>query len=353
MDKLLQLVDVLRAQQAQKADYVLDSRVLRMAGGQIMANGTSYQPNRVMHEGLSDKLGIPMKYYQKLQAELPLLLDENVNGWLQKQAGKKVLLRTFESEQANIARAFLSDRYLALDNFDVLMTALDAIKQMGVNVEIKHADVTDRRLYLDVTCPDVEIQAPEVLKDYLRTNGAAGDGIISGLTISNSEVGDGSFNLRPRAVVIKCDNGLIRPDDTFSRIHLGGKLKEGVIQWSDETRAHNLRLVMSQVKDAIKTFFSKEYVGQIVKELAKAQEIELEHPVDAIKNLTRDLRYNEAQQQSILDFFVKDGDQRASGIAHAITRHAQREDADTRHDMERDAFEALGRVHRFDHVAKN
>lgn len=353
MEKLVQLIDTLKVQHSQKRDYVLPSKLLVMKDGKIEANGQTYVANRVMHEGLSDKLGIPMRYYEKLQAQLPELLDQNVNGWLKDQGDKNVLLRTFEGLETNIARAFLSDRYFALDNYDVLFAVLDAIKQMGVNVEIKNADVTERRMHLDIIAPDVELQAPEVLKNYLRTNGAAGDGIISGLTISNSEVGNGSFNLRPRAHIVKCGNGLIRPDDSFSRIHLGGKLEKGVIQWSQETRDRNLALVMSQVKDAIGTFLSKDYLGTIVKDLAKAQQIELQHPLDAVKNLCNELRYTEDQRNSILDFFVKDGDSRASGIVHAITRHAQQEDADVRHDMEKDAFETIGKVHRFDHVAKN
>jgi hypothetical protein len=353
MEKLMQLVDTLKTQQAQKADYVLDSRLLVMKDGQIVANGNTYDPNRVMHEGLSDKLGIPMKYYEKLQTQLPGLLDQNVNGWLQQQAGKNVLLRTFEGVEKNIARAFLSDRYLALDNYDVLFAVLDAIKQMGVNVEIKNADVTDKRLYLNVVAPDVEIQAEAFLKEYLKEHKGVGNGILSGFTISNSEVGCGQFSVRPRAVIIKCNNGLIRPDDSFSRVHLGGKLEQGAIQWSQETRNRNLQLVMSQVKDAITTYLSKDYLGRIVADIARAHEIKLEHPLDAVKNLCKDLRYTDAQQESILNFFVKDGDTHASGVVHAITRHAQGEDPDTRHDMERQAFEALGRVHKFDHVAKN
>lgn len=348
MEKLQNLVSTLELQQAQKADYVLASNKIVMEGGIITANGNQYTPNLIMHEGLSDKLSIPLKYYQKMQAERPELLDMNVNGWLKQAGGKNVLLRTFETVEKNIARAFLSDRYMALDNYDVLFTVLEAIKKMGVKVEIKNADVTDKRLYLNVVAPDVEIQATEFLKGYLKDHDGLGNGIVSGFTISNSEVGCGQFSVRPRAVIVKCNNGMIKPKDAFSRIHLGGKLETGVIQWSQETRNRNLKLVMSQVTDAINTYLSQDYLGKMVADIAQAHEIKLSHPLDTVKHVCKELRYTEEQRKSILDYFVQDGDTKASGIIHAITRHAQGEDADTRNDMETDAFKILPKLQSFD-----
>src|SRR3954463_6656554 len=158
MEKLQQLVKTLELQHAEKRDYVVPSKTLIMAEGILQVNGQFYKPNTVCHEGLSEKLSIPMNYYRRMQTERPQLLDLSVNHWLQHQAGKNVLLRTFEGVEQNVARAFLSDRYLALDNYDVLFAVLDAIKKMGVRVEIKNADVTEKRLYLNVVAPEVEIQ---------------------------------------------------------------------------------------------------------------------------------------------------------------------------------------------------
>jgi hypothetical protein len=285
-----------------------------------------------------------------MQTERPQLLDMNVNGWLQQMAGKNVLLRTFETPDLtnNIARAFLSDRYLALDNYDVLFAVLDAIKRMGVKVEIKNADVTDRRLYLNVVCPDIEIQAHDFLKNYLKDNNGAGNGIVSGFTISSSEVGCGQFSVRPRAVIIKCNNGLIKPEVAFSRVHLGGKLETGIIQWSQETRNRNYQLVMSQVTDAIKTYLSADYLGKMVADIAAAHDIKLEYPLDTVQHVCKELRYNDDQRRSILDYFITDGDTQASGIVHAITRHAQKEDPDTRNEMELDAFKIVPKIKGFD-----
>jgi hypothetical protein len=63
MQHLQELVETLRVQQSQKADYVLPSKNIVMDSGIIRASGRDYKPNQVMHDGLSDKLGIPLGYY--------------------------------------------------------------------------------------------------------------------------------------------------------------------------------------------------------------------------------------------------------------------------------------------------
>jgi hypothetical protein len=352
MEKLQTLVQTLEVQHNTKADYVIEGKLLVMKDGLITSTSASlpkiYSPNEVFHESASDKLGIPLGYYRRMRTELPGLLDTSVTAWLQNMAGKNVLLRTFEGVKNNIARAFLSDRYQAIDNYDVLFAVLDAIKSMGVNVEIKHADVTEKRLYLNVVAPEVEIQAKQFLEGYLPQRNSVGNGIISGFTITNSEVGCGQFSIRPRAVIIKCDNGLICPDDSFSRIHLGGKLEKGVINWSQETKNKNMELIMSQTRDAIKTYMSADYLGKMVEKIAAAHAIKLDHPMDTIQHVCKELKYTEAQRKGILAHFIEGADLRASGVTHAITRQAQDEDPDTRNDMEVDAFRILDKIQGFD-----
>lgn len=347
------LVDSLKEQHTQKRDYVISSGALVMDGGKLIfpSNNNIYTPNQVCHEGLAEKLGIPFAYYQRMQAQVPELLDTSVSKWLENQSDKKVLLRTFETgTDINIARAFLSNSYLALDNYDVLFAALDAIRSAGVNVEITNATVTDRKLYLTCIAPEVEVDATRMLKGYLA-NGErnhVGNGIISGFIITNSEVGQGQFMIRPRAVILKCNNGMIVPDDSFSRIHLGSKLEEGLVTWSDQTREKNYELIISQTKDAIGTFMSKDYLGKVVERIAEASEVKLDRPVDTVKQVCKHLRYNDKQRDAILDFFLRDGDLSAAGVTHAITRHAQDEPADDRFNMELQAFTLLPKMKQFD-----
>lgn len=356
---IVSLVNTLQAQDTMKMDYVQKGATLGYKDGKIWVmdqrpgkfGHVGYVPTDLCHGQIAEKLGIPMQYYRKMQMSHQQLLEYNINLWLAKDESIKYLLRTFDGgadQQLNIARALLSDRFHLLDNYDVMFHALKAIKEMGVNVQITKAEVTERRMYLHVICPEIEHDATEFLKDYLKTNDAVGNGIVSGLVISNSEVGQGSFQIRPRAVIVKCNNGLVAKDESYTRIHLGGRMESGLIEWSEKTKQKNFELVMSQTQDAVKTFLSKDYLGKMVTKIADAHRIPLNYPIDAVQNVCKELTINDEDKRDILKYFVQDGDTNASGIFQAITRKAGDMDADTQHDLEAAAFGLLPKIQKYD-----
>ena len=339
------LVKKLELRNALKRDFVVPTNKLYWTqDGEITINTDNaetvfYNPTDLFETQIAEKLGIPMAYFHKMKSQHAELLQQNVNGWLQKQTNKKYMIRGLDgcNDETNIGRAFLSDSYNIIDDYEVLFAALEAIKQTGVKVKINTADVTENRLYLSVTCPEIEVQAEEFLKGYLKENEAAGNGIISGFIITNSEVGKGAFEIRPRAVICKCNNGLIVKDERFRRVHLGSKLDAGEIVWSDRTRAKNRDLIVSQVSDAVKTYLSADYLGVMIEKIAQLKEIELKYPIDAVQNVCKTLGVGEEDKSEILKYFLEDGDHRASGILNAVTRQTQKMDLDL-------AFEIEGNV---------
>lgn len=354
---LQELVSTLQIQDAQKADYVLPASVIRMSTEGIQAAGTKgliYQPNTVLHSHLSTKLQIPSAYYQRMQCNAPELLHTNVNQWLNLYEDKKgLLLRTFESNGGNTARGLLSDRYGILDNFDVLMAALDAIKASGIRVEIKESSITEKRMYVHIIAPEVEVNGERALRNYLTSGqNIVGNGVVGGLVISNSEVGFGSFEIRPRAVIGRCNNGLIVKDDRFRRVHLGAKLEGGSISWSEKTKQKNFELVISQTKDAVSQFLSEGYLTSIVQKIEAASHQTLDNPVDTVhhvvKHVATKLSMPEERRNSILNYFIQSGDHAASGIFQSLTHEAQTMNADDRFDMETIAFEILPSIKGFD-----
>ena len=358
---LVDLVALLRDQQKVKNDIVAkgakitykDGKIWVQEGkaGESFTGFTGYTPTSLCHDQIAAKLGIPKPYYEKMQVSYPELLAYNINSWLAKDEKIKYLLRTFKGgaeQEMNIARAMLSDRFHILDNYDVLFTALDAIKEMGVKVQITKAQVTDKRMYLHVICPEIETQAEEFLKNYLKSNDAAGNGIVSGLVITNSEVGLGTFEIRPRAVICKCNNGLIMKDESYKRVHLGARMEEGGINWSDKTRNKNFELVMSQTQDAVKTFLSKDYLGKMIERIADAHKISLDHPFDAVQHICKELTISDADKSDILKYFLEDGDSKASGIFQAITRKAGTMNADEQYELETAAFGILPKIKKYD-----
>lgn len=354
MQVLENIITKLEAQKSSQRDLVVPAKKMFMDKGIIHVDGDSaqelFRPNELFTTQIAGKLGIPVQYYKKMQQLTPSLLDENVNGWLGYNKNKSYLIRGYESEAASIGtgRAFLSDRYHIIDNYEVLFAGLEAIKNTGVDVEITKAEVTDRRLYLHVVCPEVEYQAEAFLREYLKENNAAGNGIVSGFVITNSEVGEGTFEIRPRAVICKCNNGLVIKDDSYKRIHLGQRMDAGEVIWSERTKQKNHELIMSQTEDAIKTFLSKDYVGRMVERIAEQSNIELKHPIDTVQNVTKQLGITENHKQSILNYFLRDGRVDAGGVMHAVTREAQNMNPDLQYDVEQQILEILPRIAKFD-----
>ena len=85
----------------------------------------SFGMTDLFHRQLGSSLGIPAKYYDKMRTEQPDLLAYNVNRWFEHEPSKHTV-RTLD----NRARAFLSDRYRRIDNYDIAKATLPVIGEM-------------------------------------------------------------------------------------------------------------------------------------------------------------------------------------------------------------------------------
>lgn len=336
-----------------KRDFIVTAGNIELDGGNdfsINVNNEcfNFKGTDLFDTQIAEKLGIPVQYYRKMKLNAPNILQENVNGWLNHTPSKKFMVRALEAASnnktsvPNIGRAFLSNSYDIIDDYDVLFAALEAIKATGVNVKIDRADISDTKLYLSVTCPEIEVNAESFLKEYLKENDAAGNGIISGFIITNSEVGKGAFEVRPRAVICKCNNGLIVKDERFRRVHLGSKLDAGEITWSDATRIKNKELIISQVSDAVKTYLSPQYLGKMIEKIAQLNQLQLLYPIDAVQNVCKHLAIDEKHKNEILQYFLGDQkDKTAGGLLNAVTREAQNMPLDMQYDVESDIVDLM------------
>jgi len=377
---LQEIVANLQSQNLMKQDFVVPAKYLKMVNSDlivineeklsefaklILDSGISLEETEIemmsfrvlecCHNQLANRLDIPKKYYDKMLCDETsiALLDTNVTHWLKNNNKRNYFLRTFidKENKTGIARAILSDRYNVLDNYDVMLATLDAIRESGLNVQIESGDITDTKFYMRFVCPDIEMEAPELLKHYRVPNGAKGsNGIISGFVISNSETGNGKFSISPRAVVLACSNGMIFKDDAFQKTHLGSKMEEySVIDWSEETRQKNYELVCSQVKDAIKYYASKEFLGAKIHELLEKGNKELNHPIETIKNVSKHLSISEEKEKNLLNYFIKGADTNAFGVTQALTYFAQYDaNAEERYELEMQSVVILDKIESFD-----
>lgn len=376
---LADLVNELKDQNLRKKDFVVPANLLSMENGRLVVNNYNSNENLakllmdigiksegdnklildclpILHQNLSDKCDIPRKYYNRIQdLSDTTLIDTNVTHWLKSMKGN-IFLRTFINKEDNqgFGRAILSDRYNVIDNFDVLFATLEAVKESGLNLQIQDngCDLSESKMYVRFINPDVEINAPDLLKKYKNPKGGngVGDGIITGFVVTNSELGQGSFSISPRAVVLKCQNGMVFKNDAFGKVHLGSKMEQySQIDWSEETKRKNYELIQAQVKDAVKQFTSEDFLAKKISELNNFAEEELKHPIETIKNVSKFLNITEEKEKNILDFFMRGGDFSPMGVSQALTFYAhETKDADEAHDMESVAIDILPKIKEMD-----
>lgn len=374
---LTDLRDALIEQHARKLDVVAPARKLKFRDGKLVLSGMdpifdadgvtdvngTYRPTEVFDEGVSSKLGIPLAYVRFMRRERPDLYDQNANGLLRglnrynpatkaneqliQPDTRSFLVRAFRGDngEAGIARALVSDRYAVMDNLDALTAALDGISRAGVRIEIDGCDLTDRRMYVRIKAPEVQALAPELLKGYRSPfsgeTGASNPTVFAGFVLSNSETGDGSFSVTPRLIVQVCSNGMTIQKDAMRAVHLGGRMDEGLINWSKDTIEKQLALVTARARDAVSTFLDVDYMKRVIRDMEQKAGKPIEN-VEDVKVIAKKLAFDQDQQDAIFNMFIKGGQITAGGVMQAVTAAARStKDADKAFEMEAQSLKAL------------
>lgn len=318
-------------------------------GNSTRYSATSFTPTEIFKRQIGEKLGIPAKYFEKMETEAPDLLTTNINRWLSSDDASNYLVRTFISPGASIARAFLSDRYRPIDNIDVLFNVLESVAKSGAEVEVKDCKLSETSMYVKVIAPGISCDVkdfdgtlPDLGRGHRRPTPDEGAWITTGFIFRNSELGCGKFAISPLAFKLACTNFLIQKEQEIEQVHLGGKLVEGLIQWSEATRNKSLELLMAQTRDAIGTFLSPAFLGKVAAKVAKAEGIVLKNPTATIENVTKAFRLTEDQQANILDYFIKEKRNTLGAVSDAVTFYAhEQDDADLQVQLERIGDEIL------------
>ncbi len=125
-----------------------------------------------------------------MRSQAPELLAANVNEWFHQKPERR-MLRTLDGSM----RAFLSDRYRRLDNYDLASAVLPVLKEMGEGLKIVSTELTESKMYIKVINERLELEVKQ------------GDVVQAGMVISNSEVGMGSLKVEPLIYRLICTNG--------------------------------------------------------------------------------------------------------------------------------------------------
>jgi hypothetical protein len=304
---LMELVKELERQKMNSLDLIVDSSTLKAIPDE--ANGIrlaipeygEFSLTDWAHNQLADKLGIPRKYYEKMRnSGKSELLAENINAWLGEK--ERRLIRILDGR----IRAILSDRYRMMDNYDIVFLALDEFKKKET-VEIYRIDLTETMLYLKAI--------DRTLTDSIKEE----DIVCGGIIIRNSEVGASALRVEPFILRKVCGNGLIL-QQSLKKIHLGRqKVEIGEIEWSDETRELEDRVIWAKVRDIIRATFDKQIFRSWVKKLRESTEIKIEKPMEAVNNIVSHLGLSEEQKQKLLMHF---SEPTKYGLINAVTNLA-------------------------------
>jgi hypothetical protein len=359
---LADLVTLLREQHAAKLDVVIPAAGIRSSSGRWRIEGTgsaalgpegvttspgTFIPTGTCDAGIADKLGIPVGYLRRLREEHLALYDANVNGWLEQQPGRRLLIRALRADEGDgIARAVLSERYRFVDNLDVLLAVLDGIRSAGADVEVRRCDLTERRMYVQIASQSVAAQAQVLLGDYVSpftgARGADNPLVFAGFVLSNSETGHGSFSITPRLIAQVCGNGYTITKDAMREVHLGGRLDAGVVQWSASTQQAAIELITRQAADATATFLTGDYLRRSLDDIERRADVPVRDVPATLKYVAAQCRFTDEQQATILDHFIGGADRTAGGLLQAVTSAAQvQDDADVAYEMERLGLRAM------------
>lgn len=358
------LIATLRDQHTRSVDVIAGAATLHATNGNLIIPHTAplltstgvdlatgiFKLSDVALGGVGAKLSVPLDYLRRMSRENIPALDFNINTWLERDDRRflvRCLRRSIGSGEGT-ARAFLSDRYLRIDNLDVLMAAIKGIEKAGVAVSIASCDLTDRRMYVRFVSPDVQVMAPELLRNYRSPfDGRRGSDlpvISGGFLLKNSETGYGRYSLAPWLRIEVCRNGQTVERGTVGRTHLGARITDddGIVDPSAETVKVLLNLITSQTVDTIHNYLNVDFVARAVADLERAAGVTVRKPENTIKVVSQQLHYTQDQQDAILAHFIAGADLSAGGIMQAVTSVARSiGDADAAYRMETTASKAL------------
>ena len=322
---LQELAIELDRQQRVKRDLLVDTSALSIATdrneGRMLLNINKGQGidnlveieqmgiNDIAHRQIGQHLGIPARYYDKMRSEYPDLLAANVNGWFEQTPATR-MIRTLDGT----ARAFLSDKYRRIDNFEVAQTVLPIIGSMA-GASVESCELTDSRMYLKVV--NTRIQA-EVKK---------GDIVQAGLLITNSETGQGSVSVSPLIYRLVCSNGMIAVDSSIRKYHVGrvNEAGDNFDIYRNETIEADDRAFMMKIEDTVRAAVDQAKFEQIVNRMREATEARMEvRAVPQVVELAaKEFNLTQDEGNGVLGHLIQGGDLTLYGLASAVTRHAQ------------------------------
>lgn len=331
-ETLDQLVERVVRDDARKRDLVTDTRRVSVAFDDTDTflvdlkdgeGGSFVLSDHALGQVATD-LGIPKKYFDRMRSDAPDLFRSNVHHWLNNEPNRR-LIRGFKSDNGSdelTGRAWLSDRYRRLDNIEIAKTLLPEFETLGTPVEFHNAAVTENRLYLRATFPDMESEIK------------VGEPVRWGVEIRNSEVGAGTFAINSFVLTLLCMNGMVAYKELSAR-HVGRRIDDDGVFTDETIRADDTAFWLA-ARDTLRASISDTRFEEAVATMkATVDTSPIERPIKASEELSQRFSLSDEERDDVLTALLKGGDMTQWGLLSAVTSAAQgRESFDRRVEME-------------------
>jgi len=279
-----------------------------------------YDVNQTAHRQIGEQAKIPAKYYDRMRDIAPDLLAANINHWWHTDPTKR-MVRTLDGR----ARAFVSDRFRCLDNYDLAEAVIPRL--IDAKAEVTSCEVTEDRLYIKAVVPGMKREI--VTKGFFDfgTHDKV-DVIEPGIEIGNSEVGKGSLSVSPGIHTVRCTNLAVWKGSGLRKYHVGradSSIDDTVRELlSDDTRRQVDRAFWSTVSDMVPAMLGGPIYDEIVASLTDAAQDDIDaDPVKVVEVFAKDRQLSDAESSSVLQHLIRGGDLTRYGLHNAVTRMSQ------------------------------
>lgn len=313
------------------------NRPIALAGATAQAREFLIDPHplsplAIVQSGERCRVPIPSTFLQSLSNREPTVAVSLLNS-LFPAAGSRAFIRCLDGR----VRAVLSHRYRCLDHYDVLFSALDAVRAAGG--ECVYCLMDDRRLHVQFTTRAISAAldtghnlppgsavraggraAPHSSAHY---DGEATIGVVHPfVSVSNSEVGLGGLTVSVGVFDWACANGTIFTR-TLRQVHLGGRVEAGIL--SDEARSADARAIALKARDVIRSAFDENRFRALIADSQRYAAMPVMAPSSAVENVIAfaGIADDAAARDAILNHFIRDYRPTVAGLSSATSRYAQ------------------------------
>jgi hypothetical protein len=208
---------------------------------------------------MATTIDMPIKFLDSLQETREPwgreLLAHNLGEiFHQRFANKSFLVRSLHGE----ARGFLSDQYRRIDSRPVVEAFATAVAQKGARAY--EGVVTDTKINIKAIYPEVYEAIP-------------GEMIAFGISLENSDYGNGALSIREYIHRIWCTNLAIF-EETMRQVHLGKRLDESMV-YSERTYQLDSQTTVSALKDVVRLRLDSKSLDERVAALQTANSTEV------------------------------------------------------------------------------